>query len=500
MSIFKKAAAAATAVMLAASCTACGYNTRSALTVDGYSVPAGIYIYFMNNAYNEAISKLTEENADLDTTDEKAVKALPLEGKDVTTWIQDRATEMCVDFVATEKKFDEFGLTLTDEDKNYVEMMMSYYWNADSMEPMGVSEDSFKKVVTSTYKSQAVFDHYYGIGEGELGVTEEEVTDYYADEHIRAQFVRMSLTDANGEMLKADGKKDLMDMAEDYSDRVEDALKDGGVDAVMAEMDAIQKDYDAYVEEQTAAAAAATEDAAADEEADTEGEEHSGSVTVNAEAVEEETTEETTEETAEDTAEAETAAEEETTEAESEADDADAADETDAEDETAEASEEDGEEETEETAEDETAEESDEDADDAALLTTGADESDEEATPFPNETIISVIHEEDYDDPNDIYYNPSQSVYEKLLTIGEADYGKPYIVEEDDYYTLVVRYDIRDRMTDDDLLTEGTLESTNYTMHQKDYEDLMDTWTDVMTVVRNDAAYRRYDPFKFKFA
>ncbi len=492
MSIFKKAAAAATAVMLAASCTACGYNTRSALTVDGYSVPAGIYIYFMNNAYNEAISKLTKENADLDTTDEKAVKALPLEGKDVTTWIQDRATEMCVDFAATEKKFDELGLTLTDEDKNYVEMMMSYYWNADSMEPMGVSEDSFKKVVTSTYKSQAVFDHYYGIGEGELGVTEEEVTDYYADEHIRAQFVRMSLTDANGEMLKADGKKALKDMAEDYSDRVEDALKDGGVDAVMAEMDAIQKDYDAYVEEQTAAATAATEDAVADEDADSEGEEHSGSVTVNAEAVEDETTEETTEETAEDTAEAETAAEEETTEAESEAEDA--------EDETAEASEEDGEQETDETAEDETDEESDEEADDAALLTTGADESDEEATPFPNESIISVIHEEDYDDPNDIYYDPSQSVYEKLLAIGEADYGKPYIVEEDDYYTLVVRYDIRDRMTDDDLLTEGTLESTNYTMHQKDYEDLMDTWTDVMTVVRNDAAYRRYDPFKFKFA
>ena len=492
MSIFKKAAAAATAVMLAASCTACGYNTRSALTVDGYSVPAGIYIYFMNNAYNEAISKLTKENADLDTTDEKAVKALPLEGKDVTTWIQDRATEMCVDFAATEKKFDELGLTLTDEDKNYVEMMMSYYWNADSMEPMGVSEDSFKKVVTSTYKSQAVFDHYYGIGEGELGVTEEEVTDYYADEHIRAQFVRMSLTDANGEMLKADGKKALKDMAEDYSDRVEDALKDGGVDAVMAEMDAIQKDYDAYVEEQTAAATAATEDAVADEDADSEGEEHSGSVTVNAEAVEDETTEETTEETAEDTAEAETAAEEETTEAESEAEDA--------EDETAEASEEDGEQETDETAEDETDEESDEEADDAALLTTGADESDEEATPFPNESIISVIHEEDYDDPNDIYYDPSQSVYEKLLGIGEADYGKPYIVEEDDYYTLVVRYDIRDRMTDDDLLTEGTLESTNYTMHQKDYEDLMDTWTDVMTVVRNDAAYRRYDPFKFKFA
>ena len=498
MSIFKKAAAAATAVMLAASCTACGYNTRSALTVDGYSVPAGIYIYFMNNAYNEAISKLTKENADLDTTDEKAVKALPLEGKDVTTWIQDRATEMCVDFAATEKKFDELGLTLTDEDKNYVEMMMSYYWNADSMEPMGVSEDSFKKVVTSTYKSQAVFDHYYGIGEGELGVTEEEVTDYYADEHIRAQFVRMSLTDANGEMLKADGKKALKDMAEDYSDRVEDALKDGGVDAVMAEMDAIQKDYDAYVEEQTAAATAATEDAAADEDADTEGEEHSGSVTVNAEAVEDETTEETTEETAEDTAEAETAAEEETTEAESEAEDAEDETDADAEDETAEASDEDGEEETDETAEDDTDEESAED--DAPLLTTGADETDEEATPFPNESIISVIHEEDYDDPNDIYYDPSQSVYEKLLAIGEADYGKPYIVEEDDYYTLVVRYDIRDRMTDDDLLTEGTLESTNYTMHQKDYEDLMDTWTDVMTVVRNDAAYRRYDPFKFKFA
>ena len=119
---------------------------------------------------------------------------------------------------------------------------------------------------------------------------------------------------------------------------------------------------------------------------------------------------------------------------------------------------------------------------------------------LPNEKIISVIHEEDYDDPNSIYYDPSKAVYEKLLSIKDSDYGTPYIVEEDDYYTLVVRYDITDRMTVDDLWDATTIENTNYTMHQEDFEALLDTWTEPMSVVRNEAAYRRYDPFKFKFA
>ena len=75
MTILKKAAAVLTAAGLAAACVACGSNTRFALTIDGYEVPAGVYIYFVNSAYNTGLSQLGEEQPDLDTTDVKAVKA-----------------------------------------------------------------------------------------------------------------------------------------------------------------------------------------------------------------------------------------------------------------------------------------------------------------------------------------------------------------------------------------------------------------------------------------
>ena len=84
MSIFKKAAAFLTAVGIACSCAACGYNTINALSVDGVDVPAGVYIYYVNSEYNNALSELQKENKELDTTDQEAVKALTLDGKDIT--------------------------------------------------------------------------------------------------------------------------------------------------------------------------------------------------------------------------------------------------------------------------------------------------------------------------------------------------------------------------------------------------------------------------------
>jgi len=65
-----------------------------------------------------------------------------------------------------------------------------------------------------------------------------------------------------------------------------------------------------------------------------------------------------------------------------------------------------------------------------------------------------MIDEEDYEDPADITYIPSEKVYKKLLEIEKKDYGKPYIVEEDENYYLVVRYDLAERATEDDLWNE----------------------------------------------
>lgn len=476
MSVFKRATAFLAAASMIAALAGCGANTTQALEVDGYSVPAGIYIYFANTAYNNALSKLSQENPDLDTKDKAAVKASVLEDKDIRTWVEDQATEMCVDFVATEKKFEELGLELSAEDKNYLDSMMAYYWdsNKKTYEKNGISEASFEKILTSSYKSNAVFEYYYGI-DGEEGVTEEDLYTYYTENNIRCQYIRFDLTDGEGNMLKSDGKEQMKDMVEGYQERVEEAYDNGGVGAVMTEMNAVLEDYHYYVTSVSEEAAGVENPATTTPRATTAATEEASDESTGTDANTDETAEETTESenVSADTADTGT---EETTEPEQ----------TETETETTTAPEAEGS--TEETV-----------TETVNTADGSAGETETETVSYDNESIISVINKDNYEDEADITYNPSEKVYNKLLEIEEADYGKPYFVEEDEHYYLVVRYDIRDRMTENDLWSENAIANAGSALHNEDFEAMLDTWTEVMTITRNDAAYKRYDPFKFEF-
>lgn len=564
MSRLKRITAGLTALAMSLSLTACGANTRTALTIDGYEVPAGVYIYYLSTAYSSAVSQLSEENSELDTTDKEAIKGQTLEGKDITTWIQDKATEMVTDFVATEKKFDELGLTLDADAKSSISQMKDYYWasSQENFEKNGISEESFTKILTSSYKSDEIFKYYYGV-DGQEGVTEDELRQYYIDNNIRCQYLTMSLKDSEGNLMKSDEKAEMMEMLEGYRDRVQSAYDEGGEESAREEMDAVTDEYNAYVA--SLSEEADSEDTTdSDIEADTSAEEGETSDTVSEdETTEEENADETAEndeeaETSEDadaetsadeenadedgetaevedeplsapkiqqiltaendvedddsSAEDEEATEEETsaeneeseTEAESSEEDENAEDETSAEDEDAETefvpdydveSEDSLPEEDEETKEeDKTAVTSDEDD----SLDIGGDEETSEAPAYTNETIIKVINPDDYDDPADIYYNPTEKVYNQLVGIKEADYGKPYIVEEDENYYLVVRYDITERMTDTDLWTDTAIDNADYQAYNKDFEDLLDSWTSSASISKNEAAYKRYDPFSIE--
>lgn len=458
MSVFKKISALLTAVGIAAACTGCS-DTTYGLEVDGVKIPAGVYIYYANSAYSSALSMLAEENPDLDTTDQKAVKAATVEGVPTLQWIQDKATELCVNYAAVEKKFDELGLELDTETQDTIDLMVSYYWPSyeDVMIENGVSEDSFTKVMTSSYKSELLFDYYYGT-EGEFGASEDELKEYYIDNNIRAQYVAFNLYDGEGNLLKSDGKAEMMDMVEEYEARVADALANGGVEAVMTEMNVIQDEYNAYCTSISNEAAGITEE------------------TTTATTTEEAETTTSAEET-EETAEAGTddSADEETTEAE--------------ESEMA-------------TATDEYGNVMVVEDDETGTDTSAEEESEETTTTtvsYTNERIIAVINEEDYDDPADITYTPSEKVYNKLLEIKGKDYGKPYIVEEDEVYYLVVRYDLAERATEEDLWTESQLYSVQISMFNDDFDEDVKEWSAALDVKKNDAAYKRYDPFKFTF-
>ena len=504
MSLLKRITAGLTALSLVAVCTGCK-NTTTAMTIGDYVIPAGVYLYYLNSAYSTALSQLAEENPDLDTTDIKAVKASVLEGKDVRTWCEDKAIEFCTDFVATEKKFDELGLVLDADAQTNIDSMMDYYWASyeESMTENGISQESFKKVMTSSYKSEQIFDYYYAVG-GEEGVTDEELRQYYIENNIRAQYVTFDLHDGDGNLLKSEEKAEIKALAEEYQKRVEDAYKAGGADAVMTEMDAVQEDYAAYKE---SVAAAETEAEAEAESADGEVVVDETSAVLEAPRIltaeEVSSPEDTTEpETAEDTTEPETEAE---TSAETSAEEESVSEENaDTKAETAEHSDVPAEEASDgETADSETDETSDSDAEaedidddlsDDALLA-----EEETSAPYQNENIISVINKDDYDNEEDIHYTPDETVYNKLLEITEADYGKVYFIEEDESYYLVVRYDITQRMTEDDLWTESAVQSAEYGKYYDAFEAKMDEWASALTVTRNEASFKRYDPYEYNF-
>ena len=477
MSVLKRITAGLTALSLVAVCTGCK-NITTAMTIGDYVVPAGVYLYYLNSAYNTALSQLKEEHEDLDTEDIDAVKATPLEGKDVRTWCEDKAVEFCADFVATETKFDELGLSLDADTKTNIDSMMDYYWQSyeETMTANGISEESFKKVMTSSYKSQEIFDYYYAVG-GEEGVTEDELKAYYIENNIRAQYVVFDLHDGEGNLLKSDDKAEMKKLVEEYQKRAEKAYKSGGAEAVMTEMDAIQEDYALYKEsvaaEESAAAETATEEDTVIEET-VAAQNAPRILTMEEVTSEEEGTTDTTEpSTEEETAGSET----------------DAATETDTEEDTA----------TSETVDDSAVKDETTDSDVDALLEEETDTETETEAPYQNENIISVINKEDYDNEEDISYTPDETVYNKLLEIKEADYGKVYLVEEDETYYLVTRYDIKDRMTEEDLWNASAIENASYAKYNKDFEAKMDEWSNALSVTRNAASFKKYDPFKYNF-
>ena len=473
MSVLKRITAGLTALSLVAVCTGCK-NTTTAMTIDDYTVPAGVYLYYLSSAYNNAISQLAEENPDLDTEDIKAVKASVLEGKDIRTWCEDKAIEFCTDFVATEKKFDELGLTLSEENQTNIDSMMAYYWPSyeETMTADGISEESFKKVMISSYKSEEIFKYYYAVG-GAEGVTDDDLREYYIENNMRAQYIAFDLHDSEGNLLKSEGKAEVKKLVDEYQKRAETAYKTGGAEAVMTEMDMIQADYAAYKESVAAEESAAAEEAAASEDGGTVEESLASFDAPKILTAEElsSDTEAETEDTTEPETESESSADEENTDAESDSDSSADKENTD--------------------------ETTDSDIDDLALEEDA--ELEEESVPYQNENIISIINKENYDSEEDIYYTPDEAVYNQLLSVTEADYGKIYFVEEDEMYYLVTRYDITQRMTEDDLWTESASENVLYAKYQKDFEAKLDEWSAALTVTRNAPAFRRYDPYEYHF-
>jgi hypothetical protein len=475
MSMRKKIAALLASLVVVFSASGCGTgkNTAWSARYENYETTAGIFIYYEMSAYYQALNQAKGENAELDTSDTKALKSTQIDGKDMLTWIQDEATENLRKYLAVQAEFDNRGLELSADDISTINEAVKTNWEyyGSYYEQNGIGKESFTKITELSYKSSALFESYYAEG-GTDEVPTDDIKEYYDENYARVKFIEMDLTDTDGNELDDDAKEERKKLAEDYIKRANNG----------EDFNSLADEYNQYLEELEAEAEAEAESETEEEDVISITEETVSDETESEDNISE-TEKESSEEIEVEVTEAE-ASNEESTETESADDDDEEISETDsADDDDEEISETDSaDDDDEEISETDSADDDDE---------TSETDSGDDADPYTNEQIIKKVS----DDDEDSSYLPSEIVNKAIFE--SKDFGNAYFVDDTDNnkYYIVVRYDILER---DDLFEGDSLLSILNEMKGDDYNNKLLEIVTADNIILNDASYKRYDPFKFE--
>lgn len=235
-SVIKKAAAAALAVVLAA--TLCGCDRGYIMTVEGMDIRNGVYLSLLRTAYSSAQDEVKKQNSDETSSDETSsvpVTDEQIDGVSGSQWIKDEAMKAVRRFVAVQQKCDEFGLTLTEEElgeinsdindmwdneNEYLKYAFGYDTMGEYYESQGIGKESIKEINMVSKLQTKLLMYYYGKG-GTLEVPESEIDEYLKENYAVVKALGFAYTDASGKKLESDeDKKAVKDEAQAYADRI----------------------------------------------------------------------------------------------------------------------------------------------------------------------------------------------------------------------------------------------------------------------------------------
>lgn len=213
MSLLRKIIAGVITVGIMLSAVACTSDTSSAAVIDGMNIKAGIYIFYLQNAINDAQQIAEKED----------IWDLDIEDKPAKEWIKDKATEYCKNYVGIIRKFDELELTLSSDDKSIINNQVKTIWETygDGFEEVGISEQSYNDISKADYMYKLIFDKLYGKG-GVNAVDDKELMTYLDEEFLRFKSIAIPLKDGSGNIIKSADREDIRELADEYLDRAKD--------------------------------------------------------------------------------------------------------------------------------------------------------------------------------------------------------------------------------------------------------------------------------------
>lgn len=224
--VLKKTFAAVLAAALCLSLAGCYSENNTWAAKKGDNVlPIGSYIYYLDNAYSEARSKVSsgEEVLKAKITDEDSG-----EETDSESWIKNRANTYLNAYYFICDKFDELGLELTEDELSNASSSTDSLWTyyRSTLEAMGIAKESFH-TASSLYnaKYQKVMRAMYG-KDGEMEISDDELKTYFTDNYYSYEYFSASLTkndeDGNSVDMTDEEKADTKSKLEAYVKKIND--------------------------------------------------------------------------------------------------------------------------------------------------------------------------------------------------------------------------------------------------------------------------------------
>lgn len=204
---------------LIVSAGSCALGVTYPVTIDGEPLRAGIYILEQQQAVNDAMTKINDEQPDLDTSaDGFSYMNQTVEGRAFSDWVNDQTIRLCRDYVAVERLFDSNALTLDSDTVKSVSDQTKSLWNDENQyaqyiygvnivgqyyEKLGIGEQSYKDVMISDKKKDALFEHFYG-KEGTMKATDDEINTALKSDYAMINYIEYELENGSGAQSYAD--------------------------------------------------------------------------------------------------------------------------------------------------------------------------------------------------------------------------------------------------------------------------------------------------------
>ena len=167
--------------------SACGNNDKSwALKYENNTVSNGVYVYFLWVSYSNALQQLSAESDSMPD-----IKTQKIDGKVAEVWIKESAIKYVKEMLATEKLFEEKGLTISDEESKKIdeETSASYENLKEKLEKYKITLDDFKRAYALlSIKSEKLFKGLYG-KDGSEAVSDEDLLNYYKTNYVSLNII-----------------------------------------------------------------------------------------------------------------------------------------------------------------------------------------------------------------------------------------------------------------------------------------------------------------------